>query len=114
MVGPILILTLSMTTVFFNILPDPGQVYPVPCVKDIDVTLRHRRVTRHVTMMARNVTIRINYIICSKPYLYFYKFIRVLYLIITKIKGDPVKRTGVSITKPEVFKIDFDKVKDDN
>lgn len=109
--APMVIVTVSLSGMFFNILPDPGQVYPVPCVRDIETALGHRKIVVKLTKMSRNMTIRINYIICSKPYVYFYNTVRIIYKIIMKVKGEPERKKTIHITQPEVFTIDFESVK---
>jgi hypothetical protein len=109
--APIIIVTVSLSGTFFNILPDPGQVYPVPCVKDIEDTLSNRKIILTLTKMSRNMTIRINFVICSKPYVYFYNIVKFIYKIIIKVKGEPERKTSINITQPEVFTIDFERSK---
>ena len=108
-IAPILILSVSIAGVFMNIIPSPGQIYPVPSIEDIEIELKDKKLIYKLTLLTRNITLKINYVIESKPYKWFYKIASFIYRIVNKIKGNSSKKTDISITKPQVFKIEFDR-----
>lgn len=113
-IAPITILFVSIASVFMNIIPNPGQVYPVPCAYDIELELKDRKLIYRLTLLTRFITLKINYIICSRPYKWFYKSAEFLSFIVSKIKGNKFKNNESVISKPEVFKINFNRNKDKN
>lgn len=113
MIAPIVILTVSISSVFMNIIPNPGQVYPVPCRKDIELELKDKKFIFKLTLLTRWITIKVNYIICSRPYKWFYKSAEILSSIVNKIRGNKGIGKISTISKPKVFKISFDTTKDE-
>lgn len=107
-VTPIVIFTLSVSGVFFNILPKPGQIYHVPCLLDLKVEMKYLgRVVYILTRISRWVTIKINTFICSKMYLWLYRLLSKFYALINRWRGNTPSPEEIKITPPEHFKFDL-------
>jgi len=110
-VAPILILFVSTTSVFMNIIPSPGQIYPVPSREDIELELKDKAVIYRLTLFTRYITLKVNAVVKSRPYKWFYKIASLITRVVNKIRGVSSKKTDISITKPGVFEIEFDSSK---
>lgn len=113
-ITPLFVITVSVIGIFSNILPEPGDTYPVPCLTDIDSELKgHGRIIYRLTRISRQVTILMNKVICTKPYKWFYYTTVFCSTIITHLRGGELKSKFKPITKPKPYKMDLDKYRDD-
>lgn len=112
---PALVMIATTLGVFSDILPEPGQPYPVPDLVDLDIELKGKgRVIYTLVRISRWITIHTNRFINSKAYNSFYRFTNFCSTLIRKVKGQEAKVAAapISTPKPYRFKILRNKLTD--
>ena len=106
---PMVLFFVSVICIFSNILPEPGNSYPVPSVKDLGVEFQNKaKFVYKITWISRCITKRVNRIIHSKPYKWFYNFTTACSNMISLFKGGSKKLVYKEITKPKPYVMNFD------
>lgn len=107
-VMPLLVMIVSVIGIFSDILPKPGDVYPVPDIQDIDAELKGKgRIVYRLVRISRYITTKINRVVISKPYEMFYRFTKICAVLLRKIKGQEATPDAVEITKPKPYRMRF-------
>ena len=71
--GPLIVVLIGLASIFSNILPIPGMVYPVPDKLDIDIELQDSNILiLYSAKVARVITIHINWIVSTTLYKGFF------------------------------------------
>ena len=108
-VAPAIMFLFTAIGIFTNILPEPGHVYPVPNVTDLETELDGSgKFILKIAKLARNITIAVNWFIATTPYIWFYNATNTLTNIIYRFhfSASPPKNTGITPPQPYVVKID--------
>ena len=99
---PAVLMLISVIGIFSNILPKPGDPYPVPDLDDINAELKGKgRITYYCVIITRRVTLGFNYLIRTKVYACFYTTTKVCSNLIARVKGHRESSEMVEITKPK-------------
>ena len=110
---PVLVFTLSVIGIFSNILPSPGNTYPVPEKEDLYTELHaHSRFIYRMALITRQITLWVNRIICSKPYKWFYVTTEFCSILVNRLRGKRLKSSAMGITKPKPYQINLERLKD--
>ena len=103
-IGPIAVLLFGAISVFSDILPEPGYTFPVPDLDDLKIELSSaNRFVFIITRMARKLTIRVNWVIGTMVYRWFYKLTKLIASFINYMKLARTVNNLQTINPPEPF-----------
>lgn len=101
---PMIIAIIGVISVFSNILPKPGELYPLPTLEDLEIEMKgNGRFTYATAKISRSITIFVNKIIATKCYDYFFKITKFCSIVIKKVKGQAGEEKAVGITTPKPY-----------
>lgn len=105
-VTPLVVFGISVIGIFSNILPKPGELYPIPSLDDLAAELKDRsRLIYFITRISRKVSILTNKVIVTRPYKWFYLTTTFLSNLFNRLRGIKAKSGSISITQPKPYKI---------
>jgi len=107
---PLIITGIGIISIFSNILPKPGEHYPIPPLDDLDVELKGKgRITYFMVRVTRFITISFNKFIDTRLYKIFFNTTSFCSVVIKKLKGHAATEEAVEITTPKPYV--FEKLK---
>jgi hypothetical protein len=107
---PMIITGVGIISIFSNILPKPGEHYPIPPIEDLDVELKGKgRVTYVMVRVTRFITITFNRFIDTWLYKAFFNMTNFCSVLIKKFKGHATNEEAVEISTPKPYV--FEKLK---
>lgn len=101
---PLIVTAVGIISIFSNILPKPGEHYPIPPMADLDIELKGSgRVIYVMVRTTRCITKLFNRFIDTWLYRVFYKTTSFCSVLIRKFKGQVTNEEAVEITTPKPY-----------
>lgn len=111
---PLLFCAISVIGVFSNILPEPGVIYEVPTLDEIELELKHRsRLIYWLTCISRQITVGVNRLTQSRVYWLFYAWTNLCSRLVEYFRGGIRKSKFIKLSDPTPYKPDWKQLNDD-